>query len=273
MNNSLAVLAILATSLLFASCLPEDQVPGTGPDLMGALLVDTGPTPGQFLPGEEPVFTLRWNASDDAEWYDVRISPHPINDSSWDNALRLDSIPAGDSSIIVAYVELQPEVFENTCISCGLCVDACPQNAMSLVDGKAVIDLRRCTSCGQCVEVCPVQAISDSRYGQAYHFAVRAMGSGNTQSELITTASRYRLRYMNEADFCGDCAYECFILIDSCGPGCPVDAIWYTPDWNTPGEDSGLIHIDYDLCIDCGQCYIQCHEFGLWSIMREVVEE
>jgi len=264
---------ILGISLLLVSCLPEDQVPGAGPDFTSVLMVDTGYTFGDPVAGLTSTFTLTWNAADGAEWYDVRISPQPITDSNWDSAVRIDSIPDGDSTTIVAHVQVQPEVFTNTCISCGLCVEACPQNAMSLVEGKAVIDLSLCTACGECVRVCPVNAISDSRYGQSYYFAVRAMGSGNTRSEVVTANGRYRLRYMNRADWCSDCAYECFILLDSCGPGCPVDAIWFTPDWNTPGEDSGLIHIDYDLCIDCGQCFIQCHHYGTWSITREVVEE
>lgn len=273
MNISFPIVAILALTLLMASCLPGDQVPGTGPEFSSDLTVETGVTHGEVLPGEKSAFTLRWTATDDAQWYDVRISPLPIDDSNWQNALRIDSIPASDTTDMVAYVEVQPEVFQNTCISCGLCVDACPQDAMSLEGGKAVIDMDKCTSCGECVRVCPVNAITDSRFGQGYYFAIRAMGSGNTQSELVTAPGSYRLRYMNNADWCGDCAYECFILLDEYGPGCPVDAIWYTPDWNTPGEDSGLIHIDYDLCIDCGQCFIQCREFGLWSIMKEVVEE
>ncbi len=269
MNNPLALFAIVAASLLMASCLPEDQAPGIGPAFNSVLQVDTGRTYGEMIPGDAKAFTLHWTSADDAEWYDIRISPQPITEDNWDRALRIDSVPAADSSEMTAVVEVQPEVFDNTCISCGLCVDACPQEAMSLVDGKAVIDLDKCTACGQCVSVCPVSAITDSRFGQAYYFGIRAMGSGNTESDLVATTSRYRLRYMNLEPWCGDCAYNCYILLDSCGPGCPVDAIWYEDS----GPDSGLVHIDYDLCIDCGQCLIQCRQYGLWSIAREVVEE
>lgn len=99
------------------------------------------------------------------------------------------------------------------------------------------------------------------------------MGSGDAPSEVVAASGSYKLRYFNDPRWCGDCAYECFILLDSCGPGCPVDAIWYTSDRNTPGEDSGLVHIDYDLCINCGQCFIQCYEYGLWSLKRQVVKE
>ena len=271
-NSKAGLFAILALTLLLVSCLPESPVPGIGPDFSTELLVDTGATYGELIEGESSTFTLRWTATDDAEWYDIRISPLPINDSNWDTALRIDSIPASDTTDMIAHVQVQPEVFENTCVSCGQCVEVCPQNAMSLVDGKAVIDLSKCTACGECVRVCPVNAITDSRYGQAYYFAMRAMGSGNTQSEVVSASGNYRLRYSN-AEWCAKCAYNCYILLPEYGPGCPVDAIWYTPDGSTPGADSGMIHIDYDLCIDCGQCFIQCHEFGIWSIMKEVVSE
>lgn len=51
------------------------------------------------------------------------------------------------------------EVDEDTCISCGACVDACPVDAITL-DDKAKIDADTCTECGACVDECPVDAIS-----------------------------------------------------------------------------------------------------------------
>ena len=44
------------------------------------------------------------------------------------------------------------------CIKCCACVDACPVNAISINNGKVVIDSGICISCGTCAAVCPVSA-------------------------------------------------------------------------------------------------------------------
>ena len=51
------------------------------------------------------------------------------------------------------------KVFEEDCVGCGACVEACPNGAIDLVDGKAHIDMQRCTQCSTCEEVCPNEAI------------------------------------------------------------------------------------------------------------------
>ncbi|MBS3749111.1 MAG: 4Fe-4S binding protein [Candidatus Thermoplasmatota archaeon] len=51
------------------------------------------------------------------------------------------------------------KVDEDTCIACGVCVDACPVDAITL-DDKAKVDADTCTECGACVDECPVDAIS-----------------------------------------------------------------------------------------------------------------
>ena len=40
------------------------------------------------------------------------------------------------------------------CIGCSLCVRACGQNAVSIVNKKAIIDLEKCNLCAACVEAC-----------------------------------------------------------------------------------------------------------------------
>ncbi len=44
---------------------------------------------------------------------------------------------------------------DDWCIGCGNCAKRCTQKAISLVDGKAQVDLSRCVTCGYCARVCP----------------------------------------------------------------------------------------------------------------------
>ncbi len=59
------------------------------------------------------------------------------------------------------------KVNKEKCTGCGICVNACPVGAISMVDGKARIDNDKCTDCGNCVQVCPLNAIySDADYNE-----------------------------------------------------------------------------------------------------------
>ncbi|MDR0790614.1 MAG: DUF362 domain-containing protein [Bacteroidales bacterium] len=49
------------------------------------------------------------------------------------------------------------------CIGCGSCVQNCPGNAISLVDGKAVIDPEKCLGCAKCIAECPLKLIAPDR--------------------------------------------------------------------------------------------------------------
>ena len=52
------------------------------------------------------------------------------------------------------------QIDEDKCVGCGLCVDVCPVEAITLEGDKAKVDEDKCTECGQCVEECPNEAIS-----------------------------------------------------------------------------------------------------------------
>lgn len=52
---------------------------------------------------------------------------------------------------------------DNHCITCNLCEDICPSNAIKMVDGKPEWIKEQCIHCVACINRCPVEAI---QYGQ-----------------------------------------------------------------------------------------------------------
>lgn len=49
---------------------------------------------------------------------------------------------------------------EANCISCGRCVDICPEGCHFMDEGVHAFDFSHCIQCGQCVKVCPSGALA-----------------------------------------------------------------------------------------------------------------
>lgn len=52
-----------------------------------------------------------------------------------------------------------PKVDSELCTACGICIDACPAEAIVIEDDSAKILEDNCTNCRACVDECPVEAI------------------------------------------------------------------------------------------------------------------
>ncbi len=52
-------------------------------------------------------------------------------------------------------------IHKDKCTGCGICVESCPFNALSIVERLAIVEGSACTMCGACAEegVCPFEAI------------------------------------------------------------------------------------------------------------------
>ena len=50
-------------------------------------------------------------------------------------------------------------VDENLCTGCGVCIDSCNREAITMRGDTAFIDENLCTSCGRCVDACLTSAI------------------------------------------------------------------------------------------------------------------
>jgi aryl-alcohol dehydrogenase-like predicted oxidoreductase len=58
---------------------------------------------------------------------------------------------------VVARLDSTPRrlIVQDWCVGCGRCAARCGQGALSLSDGKAILDAERCITCGYCAAVCP----------------------------------------------------------------------------------------------------------------------
>jgi pyruvate formate lyase activating enzyme len=58
-------------------------------------------------------------------------------------------------------IRLSPELItrDTKCITCGKCVESCPQQAITVAENARVIQWEKCNYCMDCAEVCPSGAI------------------------------------------------------------------------------------------------------------------
>lgn len=59
----------------------------------------------------------------------------------------------------------EPELVEELCNRCGLCVSSCEEKALILVNNLPLRDYSKCIYCGDCIRVCPLDAMVVGRKG------------------------------------------------------------------------------------------------------------
>ncbi|MGB2727615.1 MAG: 4Fe-4S binding protein [Halobacteriota archaeon] len=74
-----------------------------------------------------------------------------------DVVIHVGEVKAVRGNIGEFEVEIEGDIDVERCISCGLCADACPKNAIRY-DAVYTIEAG-CDECGDCIEVCPTDAI------------------------------------------------------------------------------------------------------------------
>lgn len=114
------------------------------------------------------------------------------------------------------------------CLGSGSCVRACRFDALSIVDGIAVVDPEKCTACGMCVPKCPRSLIELVPYSAEYRVGCNSLDIGKT----------VRL----------NCKVGC-ISCKMCEKACAYDAVHV---------ENALARIDYDKCTHCGECEKKC---------------
>lgn len=59
------------------------------------------------------------------------------------------------------WATVKPQLHEDLCIDCLMCIPVCPDSAILVKDGKrGDIDYDHCKGCGICVNVCPRKALT-----------------------------------------------------------------------------------------------------------------
>lgn len=90
----------------------------------------------------------------------------------------------------------------NQCRGCvaKACIAACPKGAISVVQGKSVIDREKCIKCGKCKQACPYDAIAHKERPCSKACGIKA----------VTTDELGRAKIDNEKCVgCGQCMVSC----------------------------------------------------------------
>ena len=120
------------------------------------------------------------------------------------------------------------KVCPNGCVGLGTCVNVCKFDAISVVDGVAVIDGDKCTGCGKCSEACPKQIIKMIDEEQSYFVGCMSVDNGKTT-----------------ASYCSVGCISCRL----CEKACPTGAI---------SVNDFVAAIDAEKCTGCGACAEKC---------------
>lgn len=114
------------------------------------------------------------------------------------------------------------------CIGLGDCIKACSFNAISVINGTAVIDKALCEGCRKCTTVCPKGIIKIIPHGKTMQVACSGTDKGAVTRKI--------------------CKSGC-IGCKKCEKECEVSAIHI---------ENNLAVIDPLLCTGCGKCITVC---------------
>lgn len=128
------------------------------------------------------------------------------------------------------------------CLGNGDCVKACKFDAISVVDGVAVVDEEKCVACGACVKACPKAIIEIVPVSKRVRVACSSLEKGKAVRDA--------------------CAVGC-IGCTLCVKACEHNAIVF---------ENNLAKVDYDKCVQCMACVQKCPTKAIRQQVEAVAE-
>ena len=167
------------------------------------------------------------------------------------------------------------------CQACGICVDACPKNALELTQVKSTVkagikayipdisDPNKCSYCGVCQVMCPFDALTLKDGAEAIKteeldiIIKRAMPK--LQSELVESK---KLKRKIKSYFEGTIALKDnaeWSGFKICADVCPTDALKFD-------EQTNKLELDKSKCIYCGSCKTVAPKKDLIELKRTAIK-
>jgi heterodisulfide reductase subunit A-like polyferredoxin/coenzyme F420-reducing hydrogenase delta subunit len=81
--------------------------------------------------------------------------------------------------------ETTAATIQENCGLCGLCVEACPHHALTLVENLIRIDPFKCKGCGICASICPTRGIVDSVVQDEIPAALSALSKWRKSPKIL----------------------------------------------------------------------------------------
>ncbi|MFQ6062210.1 MAG: 4Fe-4S binding protein [Methanosarcinales archaeon] len=92
------------------------------------------------------------------------LGPKDIHDSVTEGISASHKVASFLKKSFIEIPISSPEIEKSTCDGCGKCIEECPYDAISIMDGVAILDTLKCQQCGICVPVCPLMSIEIKNY-------------------------------------------------------------------------------------------------------------
>jgi uncharacterized Fe-S center protein len=109
---------------------------------------------------------------------------------------------------LVQHSTVAPRVSAKNCTGCGICIRACAHDAISITDGKAVIDPLRCAGCSRCITVCPTKAVN-IQWNEATDLLMKKMAEHATGAVANKREKMVYLNFITQVSPACDCYGHC----------------------------------------------------------------